>query len=274
MSLALQPYAGAIQLADPGGPGALPLAATWTRVASRISQKATPTELRIDAMWADNLIPSGIGLPAASVQFPGVQCTAFVGQQNAAGTVIWESHIAGALRIIYGSQGVRRTLICDIRSMRLDLGVCDYITVEAMRWRHFAWSQIFGPFTLQADIGDKQGGHYDEPTATMLSLFQPALPVSQSMYIPPHAKWWTPICATADISLPDTADGSIWGSTNPDLFWGSNGGQDFTLSPAAWRWTPPLARMELTNEIFMNVSSHGVNLVTIQWIGARFWLAS
>ena len=257
------PEGGVIQLADAIS---TPAAAIWYKVAARLSKKPRPTEVRIDCAYLSNVLPT-----TTVPQFPDLAFLATVGQRNAAASIVWESGCCGALRITYGSEGVNRVLICDIKSQRLYLGACDYVTVEAMRWRSTAWAYISPTISLGADIGDCQGGAYDEATSTHIAGFAAATAISKSMYVPSHALSFTPILT------PSLSGGNdLWGGTDPDVHFGMVGGQSVVLSPANYLWTPPLSRFPIFpgGGFYLNVSTQTTVLVSDVWCGATFWLAT
>lgn len=260
--IAMQPEGGVISLVDAGI--VVPRQAIWYRVASRTRRTASPCELRIDVDWPSDVLPA-----STASQFPRLVAGGQVGQQNLSGSITWESQVSAALRITYGSQGVNRTLVCDLRSMRLNLGSCDYVTVEAMRWRQTAWVNLVSTATVVvgADISDATGGQYDEPTSTHVATFAAAAAIARSMYIPAHARWFSPI--TSPNALPPPA---YWGGTDPDITF-AGGVEAVVISPAYSRRVPAAARYELIpGVIFLDVSTQAVVLVNAQWVGARFWL--
>jgi len=190
---------------------------------------------------------------------------AFVG--GGAGNVTAEAGLNGAWRITYGSGGFKRQVICDLRTQRLYLGICDAVRVEALQW--YLNNAPDATVRVAADIGDAGGGYYDEPTVTY-SAAAPAGVLSTEWFAPARARWWTPIIWATG--------GNYWGAAGlfPALVFSA--ANDVRAEPAIG-YVPSSPRYELASDgsapvPSITVDSQSVPAASFGRYGVRFWLST
>jgi len=258
---------GSILTSDPGVITPLNALQSAQKVCQLTRHAPRPTELSLAVQTPTNTIPS-----TTDAIFPPMEQQAWAGSYASSG-ITWEPPNAGAWIINYGGSGAQKTLITDLVTQKLYLGSCEFVSVQAMRWRQTAWGvRELGSLVCFADIGDAGGGAYDEPTITAVQLFSAAAainPASAILRVPQHARWWTPVVVNGALNQ------YVWGGTNPAIQVG-DGGQSAVVDTANYRWMPPLARFELMPQgaySGLTFSTGGVVLVNALYVGARFYLA-
>jgi hypothetical protein len=186
-------------------------------------------------------------------------------------TTLAESWLAGGWRLTYAGGGGYKTLICDLVTQRLFLGVCDSVRVEAFRWRQTAWAAIAPTISAGADIGPSNGGAYDEPTCTQQIAIAAGIAANQPIPVPTAARYFSPL-----VALNTTSILTLWGGTNPDLYWQA-GGTQVEYRIAARQITPAYPRYEVAatgsaSPVTLTLHSNGVVLTSALMVGTRYYL--
>lgn len=244
--------------------------ATWKGVCEwRLNDGdvAEPLEVNLVANWPNDTVVTGF------LATPGFGVRGEIGFQSNGG-LIFEPFLAAGWRVTYGGGGRQRVMVCDLCTQRLYLGVCDFVRIEALRWRQTTWPIVLPTLNLAAEVRSAQGGQYDEATATYANLFATAAPITLSngsFSIPPQARYYAPMVTPNQGFTPN----AFWGTASPDLYWQLPGTQvEYRI--ASRQITPNYPRYELMiNSTLAGtglVHSNGVNLAQALWVATRFYL--